>query len=76
MGTNKLKIIKWISVVITIIAALFISLRITNIVISYYIFLVGHTIMAFILYKEKDWSLFFMNMVWVMIDVLGIVKWS
>ena len=76
MGTSKLKIIKWISVVITIIAALFISLRITNIVISYYIFLVGHTIMAFILYKEKDWSLFFMNMVWVMIDVLGIVKWS
>ena len=76
MGTNKLKIIKWFSVVITIIAALFISLRITNIVISYYIFLVGHTIMAFILYKEKDWSLFFMNMVWVMIDVLGIVKWS
>jgi hypothetical protein len=76
MGTNKLKIIKWISVVITIIAALSISLRITNIVISYYIFLVGHTIMAFILYKEKDWSLFFMNMIWVIIDVLGIVKWS
>ena len=76
MGTNKLKIIKWISVVITIIAALSISLRMTNIVISYYIFLVGHAIMAFILYKEKDWSLFFMNMVWVIIDVIGIVKWS
>jgi hypothetical protein len=76
METNKLKIIKWISVVITIIAALFISLRITNIVISYYIFLVGHTIMTCILYKQKDWSLFFMNMVWVIIDVLGIVKWS
>jgi nicotinamide riboside transporter PnuC len=70
------KTIKWISVVITIIAALSISLRMTNIVISYYIFLVGHTIMAYILYKEKDWSLFFMNMVWVLIDVIGIVKWS
>jgi hypothetical protein len=66
------KTIKWISVVITIIAALSISLRMTNIVISYYIFLVG----AYILYKEKDWSLFFMNMVWVLIDVIGIVKWS
>ena len=76
METSKLKMIKWISVVITIIAALSISLRITNIVISYYVFLVGHIIMAYVLYKQKDWSLFFMNMVWVIIDVLGIVKWS
>lgn len=75
MEKNTLKIIKWFSVVITIIAALSISLRITNIVVSYYIFLVGHIIMAYILYKAKDWSLFFMNTVWVVIDIIGIIKW-
>ena len=74
MEKNTLKIIKWISVAITIIAALSISLRITNIVVSYYIFLVGHMIMAYILYKVKDWSLFFMNAVWVVIDIIGIIK--
>jgi hypothetical protein len=75
MEKNTLKIIKWISVAITIIAALSISLRITNIVVSYYVFLVGHIIMAYILYKVKDWSLFFMNTVWIVIDIIGIIKW-
>jgi len=73
---NIYKIIKWFSVVITIIAALTISLRITEIVTSYYIFLLGHLTMSYILYRDRDWSLFFMNLVWVVIDVIGIIKWS
>jgi hypothetical protein len=73
---NIYKIIKWFSVVITIIAALTISLRITEILTSYYLFFVGHIIMSYILYRDKDWSLFFMNMVWVFIDIIGIIKWG
>ena len=76
MGLDKHKMIKWFSVIITIIAALTISLRITEIVASYYIFLVGHLTMSYILYRDKDWSLFFMNLVWVVIYVIGIIKWS
>lgn len=68
--------VKWFSVIITIIAALTISLRITEIVASYYIFLLGHLTMSYILYRDRDWSLFFMNLVWVVIDVIGIIKWS
>lgn len=75
MGRNKLKIIKWLSVVITIMAALTISLRVIDVVFSYYIFLIGHLIMTYVLFKFKDWSLFFMNMVWVVIDIVGIIKW-
>jgi hypothetical protein len=75
MGRNKLKIIKWLSVVITIMAALTISLRVIDVVFSYYIFLIGHLIMTYVLFKFKDWSLFFMNMVWVIIDIVGIIKW-
>ncbi len=72
---DKLKIIKWLSVVITIIAALTISLRVIDVLFSYYIFLIGHLIMTYVLFKFKDWSLFFMNMVWVIIDIVGIIKW-
>ena len=75
MGRNKLKIIKWLSVVITIMAALTISLRVIDVVFSYYIFLIGHISMTYVLFKFKDWSLFFMNMVWVIIDIVGIIKW-
>jgi len=73
---DKHKMVKWFSVIITIIAALTISLRITEIVVSYYIFLFGHLTMSYILYRDRDWSLFFMNLVWVIIDVIGIIKWS
>ena len=75
MGRNKLKMVKWFSVAITIIAALTISLRVIDVVFSYYIFLIGHTIMSYVLFRDKDWSLFFMNMVWVVIDIVGIIKW-
>jgi len=76
MRMDKHKMVKWFSVIITIIAALTISLRITEIVASYYIFLLGHLTMSYILYRDRDWSLFFMNLVWVVIDVIGIIKWS
>lgn len=68
-------LLKWVSVVITIIAALTISLRVTDILISYIIFLVGHVIMFIVMFKDKDWSLFTMNVVWVIIDIIGIIMW-
>lgn len=75
MKLNRHKIIKWVSVIITIIAALTISLKLTEIVESYYMFLVGHLTMTYILYRDRDWSLFFMNLIWVAIDTIGIIKW-
>jgi nicotinamide riboside transporter PnuC len=74
MDSNK--ILKWISAVITITAALTISLRITDISISYLLFLVGHSIMVVIFAKNRDSSLLFMNLVWVVVDIIGIIKWS
>ena len=68
--------LKWVSVIITIIAALSISLRVTDILISYIIFLIGHVIMFVVMFKDKDWSLFTMNVVWVIIDVIGIIMWG
>lgn len=68
--------IKWLSVVITVIAALTISLRLTDVMISYFIFLIGHLIMFFIMVKNRDWSLSAMNFMWIVIDIIGLIKWS
>ena len=73
---NKINFLKWTSVFITILAALTISLRLTEIITSYLIFLFGHILMFYIMLKTKDWSLFFMNLTWVLIDIIGIIKWS
>ena len=73
---NKINFLKWASVFITILAALTISLRLTEIITSYLIFLFGHILMFYIMLKTKDWSLFFMNLIWVLIDIIGIIKWS
>ncbi len=66
---------KWVSVVITILAALTISLRVTDILISYIVFLVGHLSMAIIMLRDKDWSLLSMNIIWIIIDITGIITW-
>jgi hypothetical protein len=76
MNLTLLKYVKWFSVIITILAALTISLNFTEVIISYYIFLVGHTVMTFVMYKSKDWSLFSMNIVWITIDIIGIIRWG
>ena len=60
---NKINFLKWASVFITILAALTISLRLTEIITSYLIFLFGHILMFYIMLKTKDWSLFFMNLI-------------
>ncbi len=66
---------KWVSVVITIIAALCISLKLTDVLICYFIFLAGHFIMTILMFKIREWSLLTMNLVWVLIDLLGIFTW-
>ncbi len=73
---NKINLLKWTSVFITILAALTISLKLTEIITSYLIFLFGHILMFCVMIKTKDWSLFFMNLTWILIDIIGIIKWS
>lgn len=66
---------KWISVLLTVVAALSISLKLTDVLICYFIFLAGHGIMVGVMLKNRDWSLLTMNLVWLSIDLLGIFTW-
>jgi hypothetical protein len=69
------KKLKWISVFISVIAAITISFKLTDISIAYIIFFIGHTSMCLIMLKERDWSLFTMNLIWVIIDIIGFINW-
>jgi hypothetical protein len=70
-----IKKLKWLSVFITVIAAITISFRLTDITTSYIIFFIGHIIMVFIMLKTKDWSLLTMNIMWVLLDIVGFINW-
>jgi hypothetical protein len=70
-----IKKLKWLSVFITVIAAITISFRLTDITTSYIIFFIGHIIMVFIMLKSKDWSLLTMNIMWILLDIVGFINW-
>jgi hypothetical protein len=70
-----IKKLKWLSVFITVIAAITISFRLTDITTSYIIFFIGHIIMVFIMLKTKDWSLLTMNIMWILLDIVGFINW-
>jgi hypothetical protein len=70
-----IKTLKWVSVFITVIAAITISFRLTDITTSYIIFFIGHIIMVFIMLKTKDWSLLTMNIMWILLDIIGFINW-
>lgn len=70
-----IKFLKWLSVIITVIAAITISTRITEITTSYVIFFIGHLLMTYIMIKTKDWSLLTMNIIWLIIDIIGYINY-
>lgn len=70
-----IKKLKWLSVAITVIAAITVSFRLTDVTTSYIIFLIGHCLMVFIMVKTKDWSLLTMNIFWVLLDIIGFINW-
>lgn len=75
MGHKMIEKLKWISVAITIIAAVTISFKLTAIWLSYCLFLIGHSIMIYVMIRNKDWSLLTMNLIWIVIDITGFINW-
>jgi hypothetical protein len=66
--------LKWLNIIILIVAALTISLEITTMPISFLIFLIGHIMMVILMIQQKEWQLVIVNIIWSMIDILGIIN--
>jgi len=69
------EIIKWIAVSFMMMAAMNASLKLSTMAISFIMFLIGHIIMTTIFLINRDIPLFTMNMIWGIIDIIGIIQW-
>jgi len=69
---------KWASIILMIIAAVPLSFNLTFIPFSlaFFIFFLGHSSMAYLMYLQKEYSLVFVNIVWCIIDIVGMIRWS
>ena len=60
-----------------VLAGLFIALKVSIdlIYISYFLFAMGHIIWIILFVKQKEKSLVFANIFFLIIDIVGIVQW-
>jgi hypothetical protein len=75
MNNTLIDQLKWASAVISVIAAIVISFRLTPVWLAYGIFFIGHVSMCLLMLRQRDWSLFTMNLIWTIIDVAGFINW-
>ena len=69
--------IKWVASSMLVLAGLFIALKVSIdlIYISYFLFAMGHIIWIILFVKQKEKSLVFANIFFLIIDIVGIVQW-
>jgi hypothetical protein len=69
---------KWFSIGLMLLGAIPLSFNLTMVPfqLAFLSFFIGHAIMAYLMYKQREYSLVFINIVWCIIDVVGIIRWS
>ena len=67
---------KWTAVVILVIGGLLLASRApVPMSFSYFLLLFGHLGMVHQMYLKKDAPLLAVNIIWVIVDVLGVIRW-
>ena len=67
---------KWLAVVILVIGGLLLAGRApVPMSFSYFLLFFGHAGMLHQMYLKRDVPLFFINIIWCGIDLLGMVRW-
>lgn len=77
--TEEHKIVKrkWWAVLLLIIGGIILAGRIPNISlwIPYLLFFLGHGGMLHSFFNKKDYPMVIVNAVWLLIDIIGIIRW-
>ena len=77
--TQEHKIVKrkWWAVILLIVGGIILAGRIPNIPpsIPYVLFFFGHGGMLHSFFNKHDYPMVIVNLVWLMIDVIGIIRW-
>jgi hypothetical protein len=69
------RIAEWIGTALQVAGALWLALNLPSSGLAFPVMLAGAGIWMVVAYIEKRWSLFWMQIVFVAINLLGIVRW-
>lgn len=73
---NKTKNLQeWVSVALLLIGATLLALNISSTKWAFPILAIARVWLSILMYKRKDWPLFIMNFFYVIVDIVGIVRW-
>lgn len=74
-NTKKFTILKWVASVIGFVGAMTIALNIPESKYAFMIFFFSSTIWVYAGYIMKEYSLVFLNIGFMMVDIIGMYRW-
>ena len=76
MSRQTEKTLKWLSTILFVAAGLLLSLNIPELgKWGFIMFLIGHSSLSYIFWKESDRPLLIQNAFFILIDLIGIYRW-
>ena len=67
--------LKWFATISFLVAGILLSLNIDVSKVGFFLFLFGHILLIFVFVKNWDAPMLFQNVAFLVIDVIGIVRW-
>jgi len=65
----------WASVILLLIGATLLALNLPSSKWAFPILATARIWLSVLMYKRKDWPLFIMNFFYVIVDIVGIIRW-
>jgi hypothetical protein len=74
---HKIHTRKWISVILLILGGVLLAGRVSTVPmsVSYALLFLGHAGMFHQMYLKRDVPLALVNVIWLLVDVLGMIRW-
>ena len=67
--------LKWLGTGLFITAAVLLSSNVSISPYGFFLFLAGHSLLAYLFFKDNDKPMFTQNFVFLFVDVFGIYRW-
>lgn len=75
MSIKNVEYLKWLGTALFISAAVLLSANVSISPYGFFLFLLGHILLAFLFFKANDKPMFTQNFVFLFVDAFGIYRW-
>ena len=75
MSIKQIEYLKWIGTALFITAAVLLSANVSISPYGFFLFLIGHALLAYLFFRDNDKPMFTQNFVFLFVDVFGIYRW-